>query len=133
MKTLVALFLVAVSLGAQAAETVLNCVNNDAEKDARQVTIHFDEAAKTFDIYGKLAWSTRRGKDGAAVTSDVTFEPDKITVRFKHKGVLWLSLGAAAAGAASARTGVLDRVAGTWTFADFVYQCSVDDGGKAKF
>ncbi|HVY64203.1 MAG TPA: hypothetical protein VHH11_05200 [Gammaproteobacteria bacterium] len=133
MKTLLMLFAVTLSLGAQAAETVLTCVNNDSENDSRQVTIHFDEAAKTFSIYGKMAWSTRHGKDGSAVTSDVTFEQDKITARFKHKGVLWLSLGAGAAGAASARTGVLDRVAGTWTFADRVYQCSVGDRSQPKF
>jgi hypothetical protein len=133
MKTLIALLLVTVSVGAQAAETALTCVNDDSDKGAREVTIRFDEAAKTFAIYGKMAWSTRHGKDGSAVTSDVTFEPDKITARFKHKGVLWLSLGAAAAGAASARTGVLDRVAGTWTFADVVYKCSVDDRSGAKF
>jgi hypothetical protein len=133
MKTLLMLLLLTLSLGAQAAETVVSCVNNDAPDDTRQVTIHFDESAKTFSIYGKMAWSTRHGADGSAVTSDVTFEQDKITARFKHKGVLWLSLGAGAAGAASARTGVLDRVAGTWTFADRVYRCSVEEGIQPKF
>jgi hypothetical protein len=76
-------------------------------------------------------WSVKSDDDGAAKVKDVEFSADTITVKFKRRSALWLSLGAAAA--SGGRVGVLDRVAGTWSLGAHTFQCTLFDPDDRQF
>ena len=125
MRSIVLIAMVGMPMVAGATETVLSCVTNDETEDSKSVTIRFDEAAEQFELYGKAMWSVKADDDGAAKVKDIEFSADTITVKFKRRSALWLSLGAAVA--SSGRVGVLDRVTGTWSLGAHTYQCAVAD------
>jgi hypothetical protein len=129
MNKIVLMILVSMTVPAWAGETALKCVENGNEN---AITIRFDAERKTFHLTGKATWVVRKHRGEAAVKS-VTFEPNKITVRFKKRGVRFLALGAIAAGAASSGTGVLDRVLGTWTLGPHTYKCTRVTDKNRKF
>jgi hypothetical protein len=114
-----------------AEETVLNCVSADDSADVEGATIRFDESTGMFELRGKSMWSVKSDDDGAAKVKDVEFTADLITVKFKRRSALWLSLGAAAA--SGGRVGVLDRVAGTWTLGKNTLNCTVVDADTRAF
>ncbi len=129
MKNIALLILVSMAAPAWAGDTALKCVENG---NANPIVIRFDAERKTFHLTGKATWVVRKHHGEAAVKS-VTFGPEKIIVRFKKRGVRFLSLGAIAAGAASSGTGVLDRVLGTWTLGPHTYKCSRVSDETRKF
>lgn len=130
MKKIVLMILVfATTAPAWGGETTLKCVEKG---NADAVVIRFDAGRKTFHLTGKATWVVRK-HHGEAVVKSVKFGPNKITVRFKKRGVRFLALGAVAAGAASSATGVLDRVVGTWTLGPHTYKCSRVTGKQRKF
>jgi hypothetical protein len=114
---------------AWASETILTCAENGNDD---VVNIRFDAAQKTFHLTGKGTWVVRK-HGGEAVVKSVEFGDDKITVKFKKRGVRFLALGAVAAGAASSGTGILDRIQGTWTLGPHTYQCQQVSNDKRKF
>lgn len=131
MRILVLAFLACLPVFTNAAETVLSCTSEEEGDEVESVTIRFDEDAGTFDLYGKSMWSVKTDDDGAAKVKDVEFSADTITVKFKRRSALWLSLGAAAA--SGGRVGVLDRVAGTWSLGAHTYQCELFDPEDRQF
>jgi hypothetical protein len=131
MKRFIVLAALLVSGQVLAEETVLNCVSTDDSEDVEGATIRFDESTGLFELRGKAMWSVKTDDDGAAKVKDVEFTPDLITVKFKRKSALWLSLGAAAA--SGGRIGVLDRVAGTWTLGKNTFNCTVVDAENRAF
>lgn len=118
-----------VTAPAWAGETLLTCAENGNDDT---VNIRFDAARKTFHLTGKGTWVVRK-HGGEAVVKSVEFSDDKITVKFKKRGVRFLALGAVAAGAASSGTGILDRVQGTWTLGPHTFQCEQVSSDKRKF
>jgi hypothetical protein len=120
-------------LGGQLAaeETLLTCLSNDDSEEIESVTIRFDESENVFELRGKAMWSVKRDRDGAAKVTDLEFSEDLITVKFKRRSALWLSLGAAAA--SGGRVGVLDRVTGIWTLGGNTFNCTVADAGNRVF
>lgn len=124
MKALIwTLFALSLSGIATAEETLLTCVENAGEgvSEIETVTIRFDEEQGTFELFGKAMWSVKKDDDGGAKVDEITFTPNTITVKFKRRSALWLSLGAAIA--SGGRVGVLDRVTGTWTLGSHTYKC----------
>jgi hypothetical protein len=122
MKRFILTALTGLPLAGFASETVLTCDTKEPSEDVESVMIRFDEAAGTFELRGKAMWSVKADDDGAAKVKEVEFSADKITVQFKRKSALWLSLGAAIA--SNGRVGVLDRVTGTWTLGPNTFQCA---------
>lgn len=114
---------------AWAGETTLKCVEKG---NANAIIIRFDAERETFHLTGKATWVIRK-HHGEAVVKSAKFGPNKITVRFKKRGVRFLALGAVAAGAASSATGVLDRVVGTWTLGPHTYKCNRVTNKSRKF
>ena len=55
LSLLATLFLLVCSV-ANSSPVSLNCVSNAADQDIEEVVIRFDEAAKTFELYGKAMW-----------------------------------------------------------------------------
>jgi hypothetical protein len=131
MRLLAIALAVLLPLTTNAAPVTLSC--KGLTDSSQSVIIRFDEEAKTFELSGKAAWATRRDKDGAAVVKSVTFTPTEISVSFKNKRILWLSLGATAAGAVQARNGTLDRVSGTWSLGASRFACEPIEESGAKF
>lgn len=118
---------------AHAAPVTLNCVTNADDEDLEEVVIRFDEAAETFELYGKSMWSVRTDKDeGGAKVKDAEFNENTIVVKFKRRAALFVNVWAIAA--SGGRTGTLDRVTGTWTLGKYVFQCTVfEDTGSRQF
>jgi hypothetical protein len=117
---------------ANAAPVVLNCISNTDAEATEEVVIRFDEAAGTFELYGKSMWSIRTDKDdGGAAVKEVKFTDDSIVVQFKRRGVLFVNVWAIAA--SGGRTGTLDRVAGSWTLGKHVYQCKALETTEKQF
>ena len=131
MRILILVALAGTPFVAAASETVLSCITNDESEEVESVTIRFDEEAGVFDLRGKSMWSVKTDKDGAAKVKDVEFSADTITVKFKRRSALWLSLGAAAA--SGGRIGVLDRVTGTWSLGAHTFQCTMFDPDDRQF
>ena len=117
---------------ANSSPVSLNCIASSADdKDAEEVVIRFDEAANTFELYGKAMWSVRTDNDeGGASVKDVKFTDSTITVKFKRRAALFLSVWAIAA--SSGRTGTLDRITGSWTLGQHVYQCEAFEPEEAR-
>lgn len=125
LSLLATLFLLVCSV-ANSSPVSLNCVSNAADQDIEEVVIRFDEAAKTFELYGKAMWSVRTdSEEGGASIKEVTFTDNTIVVKFKRRAALFVSVWAIAA--SGGRTGTLDRITGTWTLGQHVYQCTVFD------
>jgi hypothetical protein len=109
---------------ANSAPVSLNCVSNADDQDVEEVVIRFDEAANTFELYGKSMWSIRTDKDeGGAAVKEVKFTENTVVVQFKRRAALFVNVWAIAA--SGGRTGTLDRVTGTWSLGKRVYQCTV--------
>jgi hypothetical protein len=134
MKKLILLAtLLLVCSAARSSPVSLNCIAShaDDDQDVEEVVIRFDEAAKTFELYGKAMWSVRNdGDEGGAVVKDVEFTETTIVVKFKRRAALFLSVWAIAA--SSGREGTLDRVAGTWTLGQHVYQCTPFEAEESR-
>jgi hypothetical protein len=54
---------------ANSSPVSLNCISNASDQDVEDVVIRFDEAASTFELYGKSMWSVRTDKEegGASI------------------------------------------------------------------
>ena len=116
--------LLLVCSAAESSPVSLDCVSNSDDEDLEAVVIRFDEAAETFELYGKSMWSVRTDNDeGGAKVKDVTFSDDSIVVKFKRRAALFVNVWAIAA--SGGRTGTLDRTTGTWSLGKHVYQCTV--------
>jgi hypothetical protein len=116
---------------ANAAPVSLNCSSNAGDEDVEEVVIRFDEAANTFELYGKSMWSIRTDNDeGGAKVKDVNFTDDTIVVKFKRRAALFVNVWAIAA--SGGRTGTLDRITGTWTLGKYVYQCTVFEAEESR-
>ena len=127
--TLVAL--VAACSVANAAPVTLSCESNASDEELEAVVIRFDEADRTFELYGKSMWSIRTDSDeGGAKVKDAEFNGDTIVVKFKRRAALFVNVWAIAA--SGGRTGVLDRRTGTWTLGKHVYQCSAIEGSESR-
>jgi hypothetical protein len=124
--------LLLVCSAANSSPVSLNCIASNAEdQDVEDVVIRFDEATNTFELYGKAMWSVRTDKEeGGASVKEVTFTNDTIVVKFKRRAALFASVWAIAA--SGGRTGTLDRVTGTWTLGQHVYQCTVLEAEAAR-
>jgi hypothetical protein len=131
MRSVFLIALAGIPLMAGASETVLTCTSIDEGEDVESATIRFDEDAGTFELRGKSMWSVKTDDEGAAKVKNVEFSADTITVKFKRRSALWLSLGAAVA--SSGRVGVLDRVTGTWTLGSHTYQCAEFNADDRQF
>jgi hypothetical protein len=116
---------------ANAEPVSLNCISNPDDQDVEEVVIRFDEAANTFELYGKSMWSVRTDKDeGGAAVKEVNFSDDTIVVKFKRRAALFVNVWAIAA--SGGRTGTLDRITGTWTLGKRVYQCKVFEADEER-
>lgn len=116
---------------ANASPVTLNCISNAEDEDIEEVVIRFDEAANTFELYGKSMWSIRTDNDeGGAKVKDVNFTDDTIVVKFKRRAALFVNLWAIAA--SGGRTGTLDRITGTWTLGKHVFQCTVFEAEESR-
>ena len=113
-----------ICLPAYSSPVSLNCISNADDEDVEEVVIRFDEAANTFELYGKSMWSIRTDNDeGGAKVKSVKFTDDTIVVKFKRRAALFVNVWAIAA--SGGRTGTLDRTTGTWSLGKRVYQCTV--------
>lgn len=116
---------------ANAAPVTLNCATSMDDEGIEEVVIRFDEAAETFELYGKSMWSIRTDNDeGGAKVKDVEFNDNIIVVKFKRRAALFVNVWAIAA--SGGRTGTLDRVAGTWTLGKHVFQCTALEADEAR-
>ena len=114
-----------------AAPVTLSCISNAEQEDIEEVVIRFDEAANTFELYGKSMWSIRTDNDeGGAKVKNVEFKGDTIVVKFKRRAALFVNVWAIAA--SGGRTGTLDRVSGTWTLGKHVFQCAALEGDQSR-
>lgn len=114
-----------------AAPTALICTTDAENEEVETVNIRFDDEEETFELRGRSLWSVGVDDDGAAKVKDAEFTESTITVKFKRRAAIWLSLGAAAA--SGGRVGVLDRTAGTWSLGSRVFQCEVASAVDRRF
>ena len=116
---------------ANSSPVSLNCVSNADDEDVEEIVIRFDEAANTFELYGKSMWSIRTDSDeGGAKVKDVKFTDDTIVVKFKRRAALFVNVWAIAA--SGGRTGTLDRTTGTWSLGKRVYRCTVFEAEESR-
>lgn len=128
--TLLAPLLLVCSI-AYSEPVALNCISSADEEELEEVVIRFDEAAETFELYGKSMWSIRTDNDeGGARVKKVTFNENTIVVKFKRRAALFVNVWAIAA--SGGRTGTLDRTTGTWTLGKRLYHCTVFEAEESR-